>query len=302
MKQRKNYASRLTKEMLEKSGIDLITEDGYVFRNGKQVMPIINKKGYLMLSLYDLDEDGNKIKKPITRTFKGCKKPTNTYVYKLALVGLHRAMWAWIYGEVPEGYVIDHISNKHDSIEDYHISNLQMITQRANVAKERGESNKQVKCKLDRPLSYYEDKLKGLEERYEAAKKAHDAELVHKLRSNLNDTRARIRYYLAHKEEADMLCAEKAKREAADKFHSDVYRAKAQCIKLLKDIVKTKRAEYDNALETNGSKHETTLSLKAEWKRARKELNAFEGEVRETDKAYLPELINNYVKRALSNF
>lgn len=45
-----------------------------------------------MLNLYDLDESGEKIKKPITRIFKGCKKPTNTYVYKVMSVGLHRAM------------------------------------------------------------------------------------------------------------------------------------------------------------------------------------------------------------------
>ena len=47
MKNRKTYAKRLTKEMLIKSGIELITEDGAVFRNGKQVIPTQNKKnGY----------------------------------------------------------------------------------------------------------------------------------------------------------------------------------------------------------------------------------------------------------------
>lgn len=71
MKKRKTYASRLTKEMLVASGIESITEDGTVIRNGKQVIPTQNKKGYLMLNLYDLDEDGNKIK---------------------MTVGLHRAM------------------------------------------------------------------------------------------------------------------------------------------------------------------------------------------------------------------
>lgn len=92
MKKRKTYASRLTKEMLVANGIELITEDGAVIKNGKQVIPTQNKQGYLMLYLYELDEDGNKIKIPITRTFKGCKKPTDTYIYKTMMVGLHRAM------------------------------------------------------------------------------------------------------------------------------------------------------------------------------------------------------------------
>ena len=82
MKNRKTYASRLTKEMLIKSGIELITEDGTVFRNGKQVILSKDKNGYLMLGIYELDEDGNKIKIPITKICKGCKKPIDTYNYK----------------------------------------------------------------------------------------------------------------------------------------------------------------------------------------------------------------------------
>ena len=89
---KKTYARKLTKEMLVANGIELITEDGVVIKNGKQIFPIQNKKGYLMLSLYELDEDGNKIKIPTTRICKGCKKPTNTYNYKSIMVGLHRAM------------------------------------------------------------------------------------------------------------------------------------------------------------------------------------------------------------------
>lgn len=36
MAKRKKYASKLTREMLIANGIDLITEDGYVFKNGEQ--------------------------------------------------------------------------------------------------------------------------------------------------------------------------------------------------------------------------------------------------------------------------
>ena len=202
MKKRKTYASRLTKEMLVANGYELITEDGAVIKNGKQVIPTQNKQGYLMLTLYELDEDGNKIKIPITRTFKGCKKPSNTYTYKVMMVGLHRAMWAWIYGVVEEGYVIDHRSNKHTSIEDYNISNLQLISQRENTIKDRKASTKEFKCKLDKPISYYEDKLAYYEDLYQKAVKEGNQEEAHKQRANTFNQRAKIRYWLSHKAEA----------------------------------------------------------------------------------------------------
>ena len=52
MKNRKTYASRLTKEMLIANGIELITEDGIVIKNGKQVIPMQNKKGYLIFNIF----------------------------------------------------------------------------------------------------------------------------------------------------------------------------------------------------------------------------------------------------------
>ena len=204
MKNRKNYASRLTKEMLIANGIELITEDGVVIRNGKQFIPTQDKRtGYLMLHIYELDEDGNKIKIPIIRICKGRKNPTNTYVYKMMTVGLHRAMWAWIHGVVEEGYVIDHISNKHTSIEDYHISNLQLISQSENVAKDREiKSTKELKCRLDKPISYYEDKLAHYEDLYQKAKKEGNQEEARRQSVYTYMQRAKIRYWLAHKAEA----------------------------------------------------------------------------------------------------
>lgn len=300
MKKRKTYASRLTKEMLIANGIELITEDGVVIRNGKQVIPTQNKQGYLMLTLYELDEDGNKIKIPVTRKFKGCKKPTNAYVYKSMTVGLHRAMWAWFHGVVEEGWVVDHRSNKHTSIEDYNISNLQLLTQRENATKDREASTKEFKCKLDRPLSYYEDKLAYYEDLYQKAVKEGNQEEAHKQRGNTYNQRTRIRYWLSHREEAEALIAKK-QAYLETKLDRDVYHAKARVIKLLKENISKRRAEYKNALEANGSRHETTLSLKAEWKRARKELNDFEWAAVGSDKSHLPELINTYTKRALSN-
>ena len=302
MKKRKTYASKLTKEMLIANGIELITEDGVVIKNGKQFIPKQNKQGYLMLNLYELDENGNKIKIPITIIRNGRKKPSNTYVYKMMQVGLHRAMWAWLYGVVEEGCVVDHKNNKHTSIEDYNISNLQLISQRENTTKDREASIVELKCKLDRSLSYYENKLAYYEDLYQKAVKEGNQEEAHKQRCNIFGQRARIRYWLSHKEEAEALIAKKQAKKHENKFNSDVYHAKAEVIKLLKENVNKRRAEYNNALEANGSKHETTLSLKAEWKRAIKDLNDFEWAAFSSDKGYLPELINIYTKRALSNF
>ena len=202
MKNRKTYASRLTKEMLIKSGIELITEDGNVFRNGKQVILSKDKNGYLMLGIYELDEDGNKIKVPITRIFKRCKKPINTYSYKVRTVGLHRAMWAWFYGVVEEGCIVDHINNKHKSIEDYNINNLQIISQRENSIKNPRTSFREVKCRLDKPLSHYEDKLTYYEDLYKKAMKNGDKKEIRKQANNTCNQRAKIRYWLAHKAEA----------------------------------------------------------------------------------------------------
>ena len=192
---RKNYASRLTKEELIAGGITCITNDGRVFKGEKEAALSANYQGYLMLTIIELDEDGNKIKKPITRVYKGRKKPTNTYNYKTMLVGLHRAMWAWFYGEVPAGYVVDHINNKHTELEDYNLDNLQLLTPAKNLEKERGISTKQIPCMLNKPLSFYEDKLNKYLTEYEQAKKEHNAKECHRLRTNIAHTKANIRYY-----------------------------------------------------------------------------------------------------------
>ena len=222
---RKKYASRLTKDELIKGGISLVTEDGYVFRGEEQLRPSISAGGYFAFPLYELDENGNKIKNPITRQFKGCKKPTDTYTYKLRSIGLHRLMWAWFHGEVPEGYVVDHISNKHETQEDYHLSNLQLLTPSENLAKERNSWHiKELKCKLNKPRGFYEDKLAKYEALYEEAKTNHNAKEVHKLRSNIANTRARLRYYDNHidevneiKESIKMTLEEKIEKQADKK-------------------------------------------------------------------------------------
>ena len=203
MKNRKTYAKRLTKEMLIANGYESITEDGTVIRHGKRVIPFQDKKdGYLKIYIYELDEDGNKIKVPIIKKDKRCKKQINTYNYKVRTIGLHRAMWAWFYGVVEEGYVIDHKSNKHTSIEDYNINNLQILSQRENSIKNPRTSFREVKCRLDKPISYYEDKLIYYEDLYKKAMKNGDKKEIRKQANNTCNQRSKIRYWLSHRAEA----------------------------------------------------------------------------------------------------
>lgn len=55
-----------------------------------------------------------------------------------------------------------------------------------------------MKCRLNKPRSFYEEKLERYEQLYEAAKLAKDANKVHKLRANLSQSRARLRYWDSH--------------------------------------------------------------------------------------------------------
>ena len=235
------YATKLTKSDLIQAGITEITKEGLVFRGETPVNLSVNAQGYLMLAIYKLDEEGNKIKRATTTKYKN--KTYNTYAYEVKSIGLHRAMWAWWFNEVPEGYVVDHISNKHTELEDYRLDNLQLLTPAENLEKERGESTKQVKCKLNKPLSWYEEKLNKYTDEYAEAKAKHNAEECHRLRGNISTAKAKIRYYLAHKEEAEALLKEKESKKRIKKepkvyIKNEKYH---QVAKMKREIVKASK-------------------------------------------------------------
>ena len=205
------YAKNLTKADLIAEGITEITKEGRIFKGDKEIFPhwIPNKStgDYLGISILERDSEGHLIKGK-DRVYKyTCKDGTVSeytgWTGKLRTIGLHRAMWAWFYNEVPEGMVVDHINNKHSQIEDYYLDNLQLLTPKQNLAKERICNVKEIPCKLDRPRSYYEDKLAKYEALYEEAKKNHDKEAAHKQRANIAQTRARLRYWDSHKNEIE---------------------------------------------------------------------------------------------------
>lgn len=195
------YAKRLTKEDLIKEGIsielDEAARDIKVYHNGKPVKLSTSNNGYLFFSnVYARDVNGNIIKRPAKRKYKD--KTYDYYTYKTRSIPLHRAVYAWVNGEVPEGKVVDHISNKHDSIQDYWPDNLQLLTPKQNVNKDKQREAKPRKCNMHKPRGFYEAKLDKYEGLYKTARQEGDQEACHRLRNCVSQTRARLKYWDAH--------------------------------------------------------------------------------------------------------
>ena len=159
--------------------LDYAANDIRVYRNGKQVKLSKYHRGYLGFVIYP-HNDTNKNHRTIL---------------------LHRAIYAWVNGFIPDGKVIDHISNKHAAVEDYFPENLQAITQEENANKDRICSVRELKCDMRKPRSFYEGRLKKYEALHEQAKKEGKAEEAYKRRKNISDTKARLRYWDSHVEE-----------------------------------------------------------------------------------------------------
>ena len=192
------YASELTKEMLIKMGVvnvdfDTLTVYG---ANGPLTLIKSHNQKYIVVSLYALDENGERIRLPrtVTRVRKnGYVYYTDSYMYKCKNIVLSRLLWAWKYGIAHAGMVIDHINNKHDELEDYRLDNLQEITPGQNLAKEKTNSNTRIVHRTKKGIGFYEDKLIQAEAEYENAKLKGDADLAHKTRSMVSYYRACIR-------------------------------------------------------------------------------------------------------------
>lgn len=261
------YAQRLTKEDLIRAGIKDIYYDPaeakyhIVCKNDKEIKLHRNKQRYFSFNVYDLDAEGNKIKKPIKRKFKGCRKETNTYIYKFKTITLHRAAFAWIKGEVPEGYIVDHLDNKHETHYDNRLDNLQLLTPEENLAKERPNSNKgEMYCLMTKPVEYYLEIYNYWLLEYEREKRERSSatEYAHKCRCFYNNYRKKIRYWYNHKaewEEYNKLETAKVKalqyqQERASKkkqFQQEIKQAK----EISKELWRQKVKEYNTFLENH---------------------------------------------------
>ena len=238
------YASTLTKEDLIKEGITEITKDGRIFKGDIEIFPYWNLKNtknrYLCINIYKRNEDGTLVKgKDRVRKYTrkdGSVEESISWNGISRLIGLHRAMWAWHYGEVPKGMVVDHINNQHLRIEDYHLDNLQLLTPRENLGKERDSWDiRELKCKLTFPRSHYEEKLIDFIEKYEEAKIEGDPKKCHKFRSQVANYRAKLRYWDSHKDEyeeytttkeTEKISKEKWRQSVRDRKRLEQYKQK----------------------------------------------------------------------------
>ena len=266
------YAKNLTREDLKLYGITEVTEDCRIFVNGVERNLTTNCNGYFVFNTYALDENGQRIKLPD-------KRPGYTYIYKSLTLGLHRIMWAWHKGEVPEGMIVDHKNNSHTHIEDYYLSNLQLLTPSENIAKERDNWHvRELKCNLNKPRSHYEDKLAGYTLAYEQAKKDKDVKGAHRLRCNIAQVRARLRYYDRHIEE--YLKEKEAKKPAEHECH-----ARAEKRRELQANIDSNRKFYQEMLAAYGKDDEITKQAWGEWKLAIAMMYGFKEECKRAKQA-----------------
>lgn len=183
---RQNYGTQLTRDYLEYLGITAVSKDGTKIMKGGQELAQYENGGYRTVGLYD----------PAKRQLVPMEDRTNT-TGQLHL-GVHRIVYCWYNRIIPDGMVIDHVNNNKS---DNRLENLQLLTPKENVWKGRECDSKETKCKMNKPRSFYENKLKHFEELYESAKLNADRKACHHLRGNIANTRARLRYWDTHKDE-----------------------------------------------------------------------------------------------------
>ena len=237
MKQRRPYAGEVTKDYLQSLGVQYVSPSGNIVIKDDQPVTI---------------SFSSKAKRPYGMVNIGAEAP----------ISVHVLNYVWNKADKPLGMVIDHIDNNPSNND---ISNLQCITQRENSLKENPTWNtKEIKCKLNKPRSFYEDKLNGYLDAYEKAKEEHNAELAHMLRINITHTRGRLRYYDSHILEAEQIKLEKEKELAQkQKYHEDAAKKKE-----LKLAVDSARKYYKQICEAYGKDDEYALKLWGEWKLA----------------------------------
>ena len=141
---------KITREFLEQLGITEVTPDGRIFV-GKKEMPHCLR--------------GSKRKQYYAMNFRNPNKDIDGK-YQIQLT-VHRIVWAWFNGETPDApLIIDHLDNNQFN---NHITNLAVTTTELNTmknskARQVFDSEKEIKCSLKKPRSYYEGKLKIYEE------------------------------------------------------------------------------------------------------------------------------------------
>lgn len=251
---KRKYASEVTKDYLKKLGVEFVSTNGTtVVINGKVAKFTCSNSGkrpYNNVAFYD----------PDIRAATPKEERTNTTGQ--LLLGVHVLNYVWNVKDKPSGMVIDHIDNDSTNND---ITNLQCITISENLAKEKPNWHvSETKCKLNKPRGFYEEKLEKYELLYEVAKENKDVELAHKLRTNIAQTKSRLRFYDSHIEEAKSL---QLNKELND-IQKREYHERAQIKKLLKSRVDSARKYYKEVCKAYGKNDEIVRKYWGEWKLA----------------------------------
>ena len=134
------YTTSLTKQELVDRGIKL--EDSKVYQWSRKL------KKYVELDIV-----------PVVTTPKWGKERTymTVYYYKkekhlMQPIALHRLIYVWYKGDIPKGYVVDHIDNNQLNNDP---DNLQLLTRGENVKKDNNGHN-QFTVTKDNPALYEE--------------------------------------------------------------------------------------------------------------------------------------------------
>lgn len=251
---RRPYAGEITKEYLKKLGVEYVSEDGLtLIVNGKQ------------RKLYDY-HSGKKLYKGTVfydaEAYAIVSKEEKTSSTGRIPLGIHVLNYVWNREDKPAGKVVHHRDNNPCNND---IDNLELKTPRENLAEERTNWYvRETKCKLNKPRSFYEDKLAHYIALNEQAKFNHDAEASHSLRSNISQCRARLKYYDSHLEEAQELQHAKEQEEAKRKEYWE--RAKKK--KELKANIDSARKFYKELRDTYGKDDDIVKKYWYEWKLA----------------------------------
>lgn len=220
------YAKMLTRDYLEYLGITEVTKDGHIFI-GNYEKPQQYDGQYYRVNLYD----------PAIRMVTPENERTSaTGAFTMTV---HRIMYAWYNKIVPEGYVVDHQNNIKT---DNRIENLQLLSPKENIFKNRVASVAEVKCKMNRPRSFYEERLKNYKLQYEEAKKQGLTYLIHKLRCNIYQVNANLRYWDNHENEYNDYLKQK---EEINKKKEQKYEYNGIRLKLKYILVKSKEINKD---------------------------------------------------------
>lgn len=243
MKER-TYAREITKEYLKKLGITYVSPDGNIIQKGDKTLSFYFDKTirrpYFKVQFYDHEARFSVPKE---------ERTNSTGQFQL---GVHVVNYVWNVGDKPEGYVVDHIDNDSTNND---IKNLQLLSPRENLAKER-TSDRVVKMPKRITEAEIIRKLEGYEAAYEQAKANHDAEAAHKLRSSLSLWRAKYRQFL---EDPEKYAGETVEHEC---------HARAAKRRELQQQVAEARKLFQEARDAFGADDPTTKRYKESWKAA----------------------------------